>query len=86
MDLKDTIEDMISDNYRERFTAEYNQALIRSRKLKNVIDDYYNESLTFALASPISLLESQYEAMVAYIGILVKRAEIENIQLKEVKR
>lgn len=86
MDLKDTIEDMISDNYRERFTAEYNQALIRSRKLKNVIDDYYNDRLTFALASPISLLESQYESMVAYIGILVKRAEIENIQLKEVKR
>ena len=86
MDLKDTIEDMISDNYRERFIAEYNQLLIRSRKLKNVIDDYYNDRLTFALRSPISLLEDQYEAMVAYCGILIKRAEAEGIALKEVKR
>ena len=86
MDLKDTIQEMISDDYKDRFIAEYNQVLIRSRKLKNVIDDYYNNCLKFELKSPISLLEDQYKAMTIYCGILVRRAEKEHIELSEVKR
>lgn len=83
-DLYRTINFMISEDYKERFIAEYAQLVIRSRKLKNVIEDYNNGKLKFELNCPIDLLESQYKAMVAYCGFLVKRAEIENIELPEV--
>lgn len=87
MDLKDTIPFMISDDHKERFIAEYNQVLIRTRKLKNIIDDYHNNKLKFELNTPIDVLEDQYKAMIVYCGYLVKRAKLyENIELEEVKR
>ena len=87
MDLKDTIDFMLSEDHKERFIAEYNQVLIRTRKLKNVIDDYYNNKLKFELNTPIDVLEDQYKAMIVYCGYLVKRAKLyENIELTEVPR
>lgn len=87
MDLKDTIDLMLSEDHKERFIAEYNQVVIRSRKLKNIIDDYHNDKLEFKLNTPIDVLEDQYKAMVLYSGYLVKRARLfENIELEEVQR
>lgn len=87
MDLKDTIDLMLSEDHKERFIAEYNQVLIRTRKLKNIIDDYHNNRLKFELNTPIDVLEDQYKAMIVYCGYLVKRAKLyENIELEEVQR
>ena len=87
MELIETIDLMLSGDHKERFKAEYNQLVIRTRKLKNIIDDYYNDRLKFELNTPINILEDQYKAMVTYCGILVKRAKLyEGISLEEVKR
>lgn len=80
MDLKDTISGMTSEDYKERFIAEYCQAVIRARKLKNIIDDYETGDLKFTLSCPIELLKQQYEYMTAYVGCLVKRMKYEGIE------
>ena len=43
LELKDTIEGMISDDYKERFIAEYNQVKIRVAKLESMITKYYKK-------------------------------------------
>lgn len=87
MELIETIDLMLSDDHKDRLTAEYAQLVIRTRKLKNIIDDYYSDRLKFELKTPINLLEDQYKAMITYCGILVRRAKLyEDINLEEVKR
>ena len=39
-ELGSTVKDMVSDNYKKRFKAEYNQAVIRRDKLFKIIDKY----------------------------------------------
>lgn len=85
MELKDTVKEMISEDYKERFKAEYKQLVIRSRKLRNIIEDYKNGKLKIELSCPIDVLEDQYKIMVLYTGLLVKRAKLyEDIKLEEV--
>jgi len=84
MELVDTIEKMTSDDYKERFIAEYQQ-LIRARKLRNILDDAYNDKLSFDLSCPTEVLEAQYQAMVVYCGALLKRMKYEHIDPEEVK-
>ena len=45
MELKDTVEMMNSEDYKERFKAEYCQTVIRYRKLKNMLDRWDKASL-----------------------------------------
>lgn len=84
MVLKDTIQGMTSEDYKERFIAEYTQLVIRMRALKNILDDHYNGCLKFEFKTPVLLLEEQYNLMSRYCGCLVQRARIENITLPEV--
>lgn len=85
MELKDTIQGMTSEDYKERLKAEYNQLVIRSRKLRNIIEDHKNGKLKIELSCPIEVLEDQYKIMVIYAGLLVKRAKLyEDIKLEEV--
>lgn len=86
MELKETVNQMLSNDYRDRFIAEYEQVIIRLRSLKNTIDDYRDGRLKFNLNTPIELLETQYNYMSLYAAVLVKRAKLyENINLEEVK-
>ena len=80
-ELKDTVEQMLSDDFKERFKAEYTQLRIRRRKLDNLIDDALNDTLTFTPACSIELLMSQVAAMDTYLLILRERARIEHIEL-----
>lgn len=85
MELKETINKMISEDYKERFIAEYEQVIIRLRSLKNMIEAYHDGRLNFIPDTPIELLEDQYKYMNLYAGVLVKRAKIyEHINIKEV--
>lgn len=81
MELKDTVEGMLSDDYKERFVAEYQQVAIRERKLSNLIDDWVEGKLDFKPTSPYGLLVAQQHTMCEYLDQLQRRAELEHIDL-----
>ena len=90
MELRDTIELMNSDDYKERFKAEYHQTKIRYEKLKD-----FNTRIEAANATayscnlvempkhdcPDMLLRDQQGIMGEYLHILEVRAKIERIEL-----
>ena len=80
MELKDTVDLMLSPNYKDRFTAEYRQLCIRALKLEIFIDNYRNGRLSFKPTCSIELLEQQLDIMKSYIAVLEERARIENIE------
>ena len=84
-DLQETVYAMTSDDYKQRFIAEYAQATIRANKLSDVINRYFNDTLDFKLECGVWLLVEQYMVMKHYIEILQKRAEIENIDLTTIE-
>lgn len=79
MELSDTIIDMVSEDYRDRFKAEYYQTKIRYERLKNILDHW--STLDFVPKCPKELLERQIDAMGKYIDSLKARAEKEGIKL-----
>lgn len=81
MELKDTVELMNSENYKERFKAEYLQAKIRYDKLDAMTVKYEAGTLNFTPSCPLELLKEQKKYMGNYIRTLRIRAEIENIDL-----
>lgn len=83
MRLEDTAKLMTSEDYKERFIAEYVQAAIRLKRLGILLSKVKNGEAPscFTPTCPISLLEYQYKAMIRYCNILVCRAKIEKIAL-----
>lgn len=83
MELKDTIEMMTSEDYKERFWGEYYQLEIRAKRLLAFIrkcEDAQIEGKEEPKHDcPLSLLRTQFDAMVEYLNTLRKRALIENI-------
>lgn len=80
MELKDTIELMTSEDYKDRFKAEYWQTKIRYDKLHKMLVRYDAGLLTFEPTN-ISLLREQAAAMGRYLYLLEERAELEQIEL-----
>lgn len=90
MELKDTIKRMQSDDYKERFMAEYYQTKIRHERLKK-----FNTAIEAAIVTdgeavvvempehdcPVELLREQEKVMGHYLHILELRAVIEQIDL-----
>lgn len=83
MELRDTVDMMLSDDYKERFKAEYYQAMIRWLKLREMIIKYSNDELDFSPASPAELLTDQLVQMGRYIIDLQLQAGFEGIDLPE---
>lgn len=81
MELKDTIEMMQSDDYKERFKAEYQQTKIRYDKLDAMTVKYEAGTLSFTPTCSLELLKDQKKHMGNYIRCLKIRAEIEGIEL-----
>lgn len=81
MELKDTIELMCSENYEDRFIAEFWQTCIRHDKLLNMICKYEAGTLEFEPKCPIDILKRQKRIMFKYLLCLAMRAEIENVNL-----
>lgn len=85
MILKDTTEMMCSDDYKERFAAEYYQTKIRYERLKNFCNKIEVAQITNAEEPkhdcPLELLREQQKCMGMYLSALEKRAMIENIEL-----
>lgn len=82
--LKDTINGMISNDYKERFIAEYQQLVIRYNGLKNMLNKCDRNELPFTPTCPRSTYNMQIKAMTDYIAVLEARAVMENIDLQEV--
>ena len=81
MELKDTIRMMESEDYKERFKAEYYQIVIRYKKLSEMLAKWDNGTLEFNPTCPRSTYNIQVKAMTDYIAILEARAVMEGIVL-----
>lgn len=81
MELKDTVDLMLSGNYIERFQAEYHQLNIRIAGLQRMLEGYKNGTLTFTPNCSYEILNEQLACMKAYRDVLEARAKIENIDL-----
>lgn len=80
-ELRDTIEMMNSEDYKERFKAEYYQVVIRYQKLKSMLDKLDNDQLKFTPTCPRSTYNMQITAMTDYIAVLEARAVMEGVEL-----
>lgn len=81
MELLDTIELMGSEDYKERFKAEYYQLDIRIKKLADVVMKYEQGQLEFKPDCSLELLQEQLYNMRRYRDCLEIRSNIENIEL-----
>lgn len=81
MELKDTIELMNSNDYKERFKAEYLQTKIRYEKLHKMTVKYEAGTLNFEPSCSLEILKEQKSYMGNYLRMLEIRAEIEKIDL-----
>lgn len=81
MELKDTIKMMDNADYKERYKAEYYQLKIRYEKLMAMLEKYKAGTLDFTPTCSYELLYEQAVYMKQYLGLLKKRAEIENVTL-----
>lgn len=81
MKLEKTVELMTSDDYQDRFKAEYYQLANRANKLRKMIRAYGKDELDFEPKCSVDILTWQLKTMDEYIYILKRRAEIEGIEL-----
>ena len=81
MELSETIELMRSEDYKERFKAEYLQMKIRSDKLHDMLVKYEAGTLSFTPSCSLVLLKRQYEVMSEYLYLLEVRAKVECVEL-----
>lgn len=80
-DLKDTVELMQSDNYIDRFKAEYYQTEIRYNRLKDLIVQINAGTAKFTPKCTKEVLMKQCADMGLYLYDLRYRANIEGIEL-----
>lgn len=81
MELNETIDLMISEDYKDRFKAEYFQVKTRFDKLCAMYSHMKNGTLDFEPTCPIEIYTKQLDAMAQYVDILEKRARLEGINL-----
>lgn len=82
MKLDETTNMMLSEDYKERFKAEYLQLKIRITGLSNMLKRYKEGTLTFKPTCSYELLHTQLVYMECYLNTLEERAKIEGIKLK----
>lgn len=83
MELKDTISMMTSEDYKERFKAEYYQLKIRVGELEKKIGKDAKGHLQIERTRPQLALKSQYWHMKSYLCDLETRAKLEGVKLEE---
>lgn len=83
MKLQDTIKMMNSDDFKERFRAEYFQLQNRIEGLDKMLVDYRAGTLKFEPKCTIKMLDGQMRVMIMYRTHLEECAKIECISLEE---
>ena len=81
IELKDTVDMMLSEDYKERFKAEFYQLHIRYGKLNYMLYQWDNDKLVSPPPCPREFYGKMHDAMRAYLDVLLKMAEIEGIEL-----
>ena len=81
MTLNETAKLMLSEDYKERFIAEYWQVRNRVQKLKSMLIKWEDGMLNFTPSCSKELLSHQCDVMIEYRDILEERAKIEGIDL-----
>lgn len=85
MEYKDTVNGMLSSDYKERFVVEYQQTKIRYEKLKRFCNKIEAAEIMCRKQPPhdcpVHMLRDQQNVMGQYLRILELRAEIEGIEL-----
>ena len=84
MELKDTVELMLSDDWKDRFKAEYLQTRIRYEKLHKLFIKRSVGKLDFGTPIPIESWMTQAHHMGNYLYELEKQAAIHGIELPRV--
>ena len=79
--LKETTPLMESEDWKDRFKAEYVQLSVRLEKLESVLKKYDNGELEWEFKSPVELLRQQADYMNNYKVILEQRATYEGVDL-----
>lgn len=79
MEMKDTVALMESDDYKDRFKAEYWQTKIRYNRLRKIV---VKADAGIDIPNNIQFLREQSRRMAEYLYILEVRAETENIELE----
>ena len=79
--FESTVPMMLSDDYRERFRAEYYQLFRRYESLAKMIQDWDDGKLGFEPTCDRFIYRLQLKAMRDYLDTLVERAEEENIDI-----
>lgn len=80
-ELKDTVDLMLSDDYKDRFLAEFRQLKIRYEKLRAMLSKWDDGELDFEPTCPRDIYDKQIEGMEMYLDVLADRAEIEGIEI-----
>lgn len=83
MRLSDTVTMMNSEDYKERFRAEYAQLVIRYYGLRRMLEKWDDGTLEFKPTCPRSTYNMQTKAMEDYIAILEARAVMEDVNLED---
>lgn len=81
MKLTDTVASMNSDDFKDRFRAEYLQLTIRLSKLEKMLCEMKAGTLNFTPKCSYELLHEQAVYMKQYKRVLEERAKIEGIYL-----
>ena len=81
LELRDTVTDMLSTIYTDRFKAEYNQLKIRFDKLNAMVEKWDKGELNFVPTCPRELYTRQLNAMKDYLTVLEERAALEKVDL-----
>lgn len=81
MELKDTVQQMLSEDYKDIFKAEYYQVKIRYDKLVDMLDRWDKGQLLFSPTCPRELFWRQVTVMEDYMDLLIERSIAEGIDL-----
>ena len=80
-ELRNTVSLMLSDDWKERFVAEYRQLKSRIDSLKLLLNNWEKGQLNFTPSSPKIVHEIQLSRMEDYLAVLDQRARQEGIDL-----
>lgn len=81
IELADTVDMMLSEDYKERLKAEYHQLNIRAEALRKMMYDWEVGKLKFTPTCDYGFLLKQFQLMDEYRMILRVRAQLEGIEL-----
>lgn len=81
VNIEDTVDLMLSSEYKDRFKAEYWQLRNRYTKLTAMLNKWDNDQLDFTPTCPRATYSKQIDAMHTYLDVLEDRASIEGVEL-----